>query len=123
MRGNGGGSTASLSSPELGMAGACCPCVQVEPYPFYRHRQMEESKLGRASWGRANGMAWARGQGTASGDAVWAAWRRGVGGAAWRAEKKPGRSGFGSTRGRGVVLAGGAARGRDRWRRRRMARL
>ena len=50
-------------------------------------------------------------------DAVGGVSRRGVGGGAWCAEKKPGRSGFGSTRGRGVVLAGGAARGRDRWRR------
>ena len=52
-------------------------------------------------------------------DAVGGVSRRGVGGGAWRAEKKPGRSGFGSTRGREVVLAGGAARGRDRWPRRR----
>ena len=42
-------------------------------------------------------------------DAVGGVSRRGVGGGAWRAEKKPGRSGFGSTRGREVVLTGGAA--------------
>ena len=47
----------SLSSPELGMAGARCPRVQGEPYPFYRRRQREESELGRASWGAA---AWGR---------------------------------------------------------------
>ena len=39
------------------MAGACCPRVQGEPYPFYRRRQREESELGRASWGAA---AWGR---------------------------------------------------------------
>jgi hypothetical protein len=44
--------------------------MQEEPYPFYRRRQREESELGRASWGRATGMAWARGQGTATAVAV-----------------------------------------------------
>ena len=70
MRGGGGGSMVSLSSPDLGMAGACCPRVLGEPYPFYRRRKREESELGRASWGRATGMAWARGQGTATAVAV-----------------------------------------------------
>ena len=80
--GGGGGTTVSRARAELGMAGACCPRVQGEPYPFYRRRQREESERGRASWGRATVMVWARGQGTAT--AV--AWR----GRSWRPSRGSG---------------------------------
>jgi len=92
----GGGSTESLSSPELGMAGACCPRVQGEPYPFYRRRQREESELGSASWGRATGMACAQGQGAATAVDVVAS--RGACGGARQLDAEPGRSGLGEVR-------------------------
>ena len=97
---------------------------------------------GGVSW-RLSELARARGElGWCQGEAAWGrpgqGRRRRGGGAtrrrrrrvtqgrrrgAWRAEKKPGRSCFGSTRGRGVVLAGGATCGRSGgtggvWRRR-----
>ena len=75
------------------MAGASCPRVQGEPYPFYRRRQREESELGRASWGRATGMAWAQGQGAATAVDVVAS--RGACGGAWQLDVEPGRSGLG----------------------------
>ena len=123
MRGSGGGSTESLSSPELGMAGACCPRVQGEPYPFYRRRQREESKLGKAKWGRATRMAWARGQGTVTAVAGRGrSWRpsRGSGTRASRPCSQRGRPG-----GKPWALEGGLGWGRGawpaRWRRRRTA--
>ena len=46
-------------------------------------------------------------------DAVGGVSRRGVGGGAWRGQELPRKAGFMQTRGAGLVLGGGAMRGRS----------
>ena len=113
MRGGGGGSTASLSSP--------APMAAVDGEvgvwaregargSFYRRHGFETKQThtqGRSIWGQVG-----RRQSTAGSDAVWRRVELRGGKGTRHGERRPGRRGFGSTRGRAGGLIGGAARGR-----------
>ena len=113
MRGGGGGSTASLSSP--------APMAAVDGEvgvwaregargSFYRRHcfvTKQTHTQGRSIWGQVG-----RRQSTAGSDAVWRRVELRGGKGTRHGERRPGRRGFGSTRGRAGGLIGGAACGR-----------